>query len=112
LPVRSGSTVTFACDGTIAVTHTITVAATLTIDGGSHAVTLSGGNAIQLLQVASTGNLTVKNFTLTAGHATNSGGGIESLGNLTVNNDTFTNNTASYHGGCPVRIGSNQTSCA
>jgi hypothetical protein len=95
----SGDTATFTCSGTITLTHIIDIANSLTLDGGGSGVTISGGKAVTLFHVESSGNLTVKNLTLTGGRSSGSGGAIGSVGALTVLNSTFSNNSAAAHGG-------------
>ena len=50
--LSDGGLVTFACDGTITLSATITNLLDTTLDGSSHNVTLSGGDALQVFRVA------------------------------------------------------------
>ena len=63
--VAKGGTITFACDGTIPITTTKTiavtdpsVATTITLDASGHNITLDGGGRTRLFTVAGTATLT------------------------------------------------------
>jgi hypothetical protein len=65
----------------------------LTIDGGSANITVSGNNAVRVLDVRSGAKLTLNNLTVANGRI-NFGGGIFNNGTLTVNNSTLSGNNA------------------
>jgi CSLREA domain-containing protein len=70
----------------------------LTISGrGTSLTAISGNNASRVFQVASTGNLTLNNLTVTGGRDGGSGnkygGGVINFGTLTINNSVFSGNT-------------------
>ncbi len=99
-------TITFSLNGTITLTSTLpTISTTMTLDGSGQAVTVSGANSYRVLNVASTGNLSIDNLTIANGHTTgdiigSSGAGISNSGTITsIANSTFTNNMSSYLGG-------------
>jgi len=108
--MAGGGTVTFACDGTITLGNTISITTNTVLDASGHQVTISGGNAVQVLLVASAVTLTVSNLTIADGYvvgpfATSSygpgnpslagrGGGILNLGTLRLQNCVFSNNQA------------------
>jgi hypothetical protein len=93
--MAGGGTVTFACDGTIILTNTITISGNTILDGTGHQITISGGNAVRVFYVNSNVNLTISNLTIADGlNADGYGGGIYNAGNLTAMNCVFANNTA------------------
>jgi hypothetical protein len=50
--LSGGGTVTFACDGVIALSNTITIANETILDGTGHSITISGGGAVRVFQVS------------------------------------------------------------
>jgi len=109
--VDAGGKVTFNCG---AEPHTIVLATTLslynntntTIDGGN-LITLSGGGAVQVIQVEKGRMLTLQNITITGGNNSNErGGGVyNNGGTLVINNAHITGNTARYGAGIANRDG-------
>ena len=103
---NSGSTISFACSGTITVplaSAPIQVNNTLTITGVGQSVTLDGGgsaeNILHMFEVSASGNLTIDHLTLT--NCYNDGSDRSSpygaalfnnQGTLTVTNSTLSNN--------------------
>jgi hypothetical protein len=74
----------------------------LTINGPrSPGITIDGGSAVQVMQVASGSTLKLNNLIIARGFTHDAGGGILNLGTLTVTNSTFSGNTAhnSFFGG-------------
>src|SRR5206468_684286 len=70
--VTGGGTVTFACDGTILLTNTLTITNSTVIDGSGHTVVISGGGAVRPFVVSSRPvQLTLKNVTVADGFAAN-----------------------------------------
>src|ERR1019366_5673671 len=57
--MAGGGVGTFACDGTITLASTITNNVDLTLDGGGHQVTISGGGAVRVFCVNTNVNFTV-----------------------------------------------------
>jgi hypothetical protein len=105
--LEAGGTVTFAVDGTIVLTNTITLSNSVALDGTNHSITISGGGAVQIFNLLPAGQLTLRNLTLADGvdietnynyyppiQATSYGGAIFTQGTLDVENCTFTNNRA------------------
>jgi len=97
----SGDTINFSCSGTITLAATITIAKNLTMDGTGQTVTISGNNAVRVMQVSGGTALTLNNLTIANGSVTSdNGGGIYSSGTLTITNSTFFHNSAtSFLGG-------------
>src|SRR5581483_2953237 len=64
-------TMTFACDGTITITTTkvLNINQAITIDGAGHNITLDGGGNVQIFW-NNTGELTLRNLTLSNGRVT------------------------------------------
>ena len=106
----SGETITFAGDFTITLTDTLVISENLTIDGGGHAITVSGANAVRVFRV--TGNSLVTLDTLTVTHGVGGsdfdcsllaqcGGGIkvEDGVTLTLTHSAVISNTAFRGGG-------------
>jgi CSLREA domain-containing protein len=94
-------TITFSIGGTITLSSSlpnITDAAGLTMNGAS-AVTISGNNAVQVLQVSGGAALTLQNLVIANGNASLLSGGLYNSGTATINNSTFSNNRGSDGGG-------------
>jgi YVTN family beta-propeller protein len=84
---------------TIAQATPITLTQNMTITGpGASALTISGANQFQVMQVNSGVTAAIGNLTIAKGHSIMQGGGIVNAGTLTVTDSTFENNSA---GGVP-----------
>jgi len=94
----AGGTLQFTCDDSITLSSTITIAASVTLDGHGHAVTLNGNHAVEVLQVNSGVTATLNDLTIANGSAPD-GGGIANFGSLSVTNSNFSGNTAGDGGG-------------
>jgi hypothetical protein len=57
----------FTCNGTIVLTNTILVSHDAVLDGNGHTVTISGGDAVRIFQVAAGVNFWLKGLTLSDG---------------------------------------------
>ncbi len=133
-PAGSGADyISFAAGGTTVLASTLTVTDPmgLTIDGSAGGVTLSGNNAVRVLQVLRGGKLLLKNLTIANGASSGSGGGLmidtatvdvvgstftanrggihNLAGILRVTNSTFAGNTAYSRGGGIYNQGGNLT---
>ena len=86
-PSLSGQTITLGSQLAVADS------AGLTIDGGSANITVSGNNAVRVLDVRSGAKLILNNLTVANGRGA-SGGGIYNNGTLTVTNSTLSGNSA------------------
>jgi LPXTG-site transpeptidase (sortase) family protein len=95
----SGDTITFASSlsgDTITLASTLTIDKDLTIDGSSLAapITISGNDAVLVMEVDSGKSLTLDALTIANGHGNVYGGGIHNYGHLTATNSTFSDNIA------------------
>jgi hypothetical protein len=72
--LAGGGRVTFACDGTITLTNTLTIDHDTTLDGSGRNVVLSGGNAVRVFQVNPGVRLTLINLTIANGRHAGSNG--------------------------------------
>ncbi|HEY3855704.1 MAG TPA: immunoglobulin domain-containing protein [Verrucomicrobiae bacterium] len=93
---QAGGTVTFATDGVIVLTNTITLHNDVVLDGTGHSVTISGGGAVRLFVLPVGYHLTLRNLTLTQAFVGGCGGAIFSQGFLNVENCNFVSNTVTY----------------
>ena len=97
--LTGANTITFSVSGTITLASTlpiITDAAGLTMDGTGQTLTISGNNAVRVMQVGVGASLTLNNLTIANGNApAGSGGGISNFSStLTITNSTFSGNSA------------------
>jgi hypothetical protein len=93
-----GGTVTFACDGTITLSSTITIGADTTLDGSGHNVTISGHGAVRVFVVFANVNFTVAHLTICGG-ASDGGSAILNLsGTVNLTNDSFSGNNGVHYG--------------
>jgi len=74
--LAGGGTVTFDCDGTIALADSLRITNGTSLDASGHSISLSGGNAVRVLWVETNVLLTLKNLTIANGFSTNAGAGI------------------------------------
>jgi hypothetical protein len=92
--MAGGGVVTFGCDGTITLAVTITNDMDTVFDGAGHLVTLSGGNAVQVIHVNSGTHLTVANLTIANGLGLWGGGIYNETGTVDLMSVTLRNNVA------------------
>ena len=94
--MAGGGTVTFAGDGTITLTNTLTIAENAVLDATGHQVTLNGNNAVRVFSVNASATLTLINLTIangrTFGVSPAEAGGIWNLDTLNATNCTFQGN--------------------
>src|SRR6516162_661195 len=107
--VSGGGMVTFTCSRTITLTATITIFADTTIDGTGQNVTISGGNAVQVLTVPTGVKLSLNKLTIANGNGFYGGGVLNDGGTLTVTNSTFSGNSALYGGAIFSNFGATLT---
>ena len=72
--------VTFACDGTIQLSSTISITNDTVLDGSGHQVTLSGGGLTRIFSIATNVTLTLRNLTVANGVAHGDGGAVYNPG--------------------------------
>jgi len=123
-----GGSITFNGDTSIILESELSLNKRLTVDGGSHAVTVSGNDAVRVFNIGASGVVTLSHLSIVSGTAgfgsgggiynegqlrvydstiadnaatfmTNSGGGIYNSGTLTMRNSTLANNSANTGGG-------------
>lgn len=94
-------TIKFSLNGTITLGATLpAISDALFINGSGQSVTVSGNNAVRVMQVKSGKTLKLKNLTIANGKSADDGGGIyNDGGSLIVNNSIFRGNAASGGGG-------------
>lgn len=92
--MAGGGTVTFACDGTITLTNTITVASDTVLDGIGRGVTISGGNTVRVFYVESNVSFTVTHLTIANAYAPYGAGIFNDAGTLTLDGTQFLTNKA------------------
>jgi len=80
--LAGGGRVAMACDGTIVLTNTIIITADTVLDASGHSVSLSGNNAVRIIQIASGISLTLSNLTLKLGRSTDGGAAIANWGGI------------------------------
>jgi len=89
--IGGGGTVTFNCEGTITLTGTLAIASSTVINATGHAITISGGNAVQLFSISPGVNASFINLTLANGLAAGANGttntdGLPGTGGAIFNN--------------------------
>jgi hypothetical protein len=67
MALAGGGTVTFACDGTMTLSNTITIAADIVLDASGRMVTISGNGAVRVFQVNTGVNFTAIHLTVANG---------------------------------------------
>lgn len=92
--MAGGGVVTFACDGTILLTDTITNVSDTTLDGSGHQVTISGNNAVRVFQVNTNVSFTVVNLTIVGGKSRGGSAILNLGGTVELTGVTFSGNTA------------------
>src|SRR5262245_37134180 len=65
--LTGGGLVTFNCDATIALTNTLNISVTTTIDATGHEVVLSGNDSVRVFTVSNSITLTLINLTVADG---------------------------------------------
>lgn len=92
--LRGGGAVTLACNGTILFSKSLVIEADTMLDGSGYSVTLSGHQAVRVLQVRSNVNLTLKNVTIAEGFSEQGGGLLNDGGRITALDCQFLRNRA------------------
>jgi len=92
--LAGGGVVTFGCEGTIALGHTVCITNDTWLDASGRAVVISGNNAVRVFMVNTGVTFTVVNLAIVDGR-TNAGAGIFNAGGLLeLVSVRFTNNQA------------------
>lgn len=95
-------TITFQVSGTIALASALNTSGDLTIDGAGQSITLSGNDAVSVLEVFS-GTLELRDLTIAngLGTANSSGGGVSAFSGATLRviRCAFLNNSSAQGGG-------------
>jgi hypothetical protein len=100
-----GGTVTFACDGTITLASTITIAMDTVLDGTGHQIIISGGDAVRVFYLQTNVTFTAVNLTIANGKASSlngtltPGGGVFNDGGILnlLGVEFRTNTTMGWH---------------
>jgi hypothetical protein len=94
--LAGGGTVVFACDGTIPLSNTLTIARNTVLDGNGHSVTISGNNAVRVFLVNTGVSFTLQNLTVANGRVVGTNGAVvgapgeDAAGAGIFNNGTLT----------------------
>jgi hypothetical protein len=107
--LAQGGAISFACDGTITLTGTLSVVSNTIMDGGSHRVTISGGDAVRVLRVSPNISFTAANLTIASGRSDSGAGLYNDGGRLTLRYCIFTNNTCTSEAGALGNYGGEVT---
>ncbi len=97
--VCPGGSITFSGDTSIILSSALGLNKHLTIDGGSHAITVSGNHAGRVFDVGASGVVTLSHLSVVSGTTTSSGGGIHNAGALTVQDCVLSDNMSADNGG-------------
>ena len=92
--MTGGGVVTFACDGTIALSSPLDISTDTVLDATNRNVTISGNNSVRLVYVATNVSLTILNLALANGLSTNGGALFNAGGSVNATNCLFTGNRA------------------
>ena len=90
--MAGGGTVTFACDGTITLTGTITNMLDTVLDAAGHQVTVSGGDSVRVFCVSTNMTFSLNHLTIAHGRSTNGAGLLNAGGTVNATNTTFDGN--------------------
>ncbi len=91
-----GNEILFSVSGTITLGSELpSITTGVTIDGTGQSIIIDGASSFQVMNIASGGNLSLKNLTIQNGSAASGdGGAISNGGTLAVSNVTFSGNSA------------------
>ena len=87
-----GGVVTFACEGTITLTNTITITNDTALEAGGRQVTVSGNGAVRLFFVYTNVQLSIDHLIIANGFASNGAALLNAGGTVKVTNSTFCGN--------------------
>jgi predicted outer membrane repeat protein len=99
--LSGGGLVTFACDGTITLSHQKTISADTTLDASGRNVILDGGNSVRIFNINPGASLTLRHLTLQNGSGSPGGAISISQGgvSLTIEDSQVLSNTSASSGG-------------
>ena len=97
--LAGGGAVTFACDGTIVLSSTLSNSLDTVLDGANHQVTISGGTRVRVFYVGTNVHVSLLNLTVADGFARNGAGIFNDGGSTVLSNVIVRNNTALYEAG-------------
>ena len=95
--------VSFASDGTITLTSTITNSVNTILDATGHQITISGGNRARVFVVGTNATLTLNHLTIANGGGDGdggNGGALLNMGTVNATDCTFRNNTPYTQAAC------------
>jgi len=92
--MAGGGAVTFACDGTITLTQTITNTVDTTLDASGHQITISGGGMVRVFYIATNGTFAAKHLKISNGRSSRGAGILNDGGMLKLSNVGIESNYA------------------
>ncbi len=92
--MAGGGLVTFACEGTITLSSTITNSLDTTLDGSGHQVTISGGDAVRVFYVFPGVTFAINHLTIARGQSTDGAGIFNQNGTVNATDAVFDSNRA------------------
>ncbi|MBA4147340.1 MAG: VCBS repeat-containing protein [Verrucomicrobia bacterium] len=99
--LEGGGTITFACEGTIYLTNTITISQNTVLDGNGYSVSISGGGSNRVFYVQTNVQVSLKHIAVVDGFSTSGGGLYNDGGFVTITNCSFLRNSAVGQPGFP-----------
>ena len=104
--ICAGGVITFDGDKSIPLESTLEIAKDLTIDGETHAISLSGQENVRVMYISSYAAVTLNHLMVTKGYTSLDGGGIFiQHGTVTVTNSDFSGNSAERGGSIFTNFG-------
>jgi hypothetical protein len=91
--------IVFACSGTISLTATLDITGSMFINAAGAQVTLDGGSAMGVLNVASGVTLKMTDLSVQNGSTTGDGGALYNAGTANIYGGTFSGNSSGNYGG-------------
>jgi hypothetical protein len=91
--MAGGGPVTFACDGTIALSNTLSITIGTVFDATGHQVCISGSNSVRVFYISTNVNVRLLNLTIADGHSDKGGGIFNAGGQVTLQNCVLINNS-------------------
>src|SRR5829696_8041681 len=107
--LSAGGHIQLKCNGTIALSNTLTITTNCVVDATGYDITLDGGGQMRVLHVVSGAELTLRGIRISGGRSTNGGGifnegklvlgACKIIGNVAVGTPGVTNARAAAVGG-------------